>query len=151
MHDLVNDLATSISEEFCVRLEENDESKEITEKARHFSYQNKGQFDNSKKFEFLYEAKGLRTFLRVEPYWLQEFDNVWMIDDLLEEFKTLRVLSLPSVRIKELPDSIDNLKHLRYLNISYTRINHLPDSLCNLYYLQTLILSRYITKLPKNE
>ncbi|XP_050283300.1 putative disease resistance RPP13-like protein 1 [Quercus robur] len=152
LHDLVNDLATSISGEFCVRLEENDESKEITEKAHHFSYQNKGQFDNSKKFEFLYEAKGLRTFLGAEPYWWRDFDNVemMMIDDLMEKFKTLRVLSLSSKRIRELPDSIDNLKHLRYLNIRGTRISHLPNSLCNLYNLQTLILSLYITRLPAN-
>nr|XP_023920255.1 putative disease resistance protein At3g14460 [Quercus suber] len=166
MHDLVNDLATSIAGEFCVRLEKNDESKEITEKARHFSCQNKGQFDNSKKFEFLYEAKGLRTFFSVESYWWQKFGNVemkmmmidtyqkekkmMMIDDLLEEFKTLRVLSLPSIGIKELPDSIDNLKHLRYLNIRDSEIKHLPDSLCNFYYLQTLILPQYITKLPTN-
>ena len=153
MHDLVNDLATFISGEFCVRLEENDELNVITEKTCHFSYPNEGQFDNSKKLEFLYEAKGLRTFLTIEPYQWDEHDNVemmMMIDDLLEKFKTLRVLSLSSMRIRELPDSIDNLKHLRYLNIGYTRINHLPDSLCNLYHLQTLILSWHITKLPAN-
>ncbi|XP_050281684.1 putative disease resistance protein At3g14460 [Quercus robur] len=153
MHDLVNDLTTFISGEFCFRFVENDELNKITEKTRHFSYP-KGRFDNSKKFEFLYEAKGLRTFLGEKQLLLpwENYNSVGkiMIDDLLEEFKTLRVLSLSSMGIRELPNSIDNLKHLRYLNILCTKISHLPDSICNLYCLQTLILSRYITKLPTN-
>ncbi|KAL0007136.1 hypothetical protein SO802_008638 [Lithocarpus litseifolius] len=150
MHDLVNDLATFISGGFCFRLEKNDELNVITEKTHHFSYL-KGQFDNSKKFEFLYEAKGLRTFLTAEYPWdKDDIVEMMMIDDLLEKFKTLRVLSLSSMRIWELPNFVDNLKHLRYLNIRNTEIKHMPDSLCNLYYLQTLILSLFITKLPTN-
>jgi hypothetical protein len=61
MHDLINDLAKSISGKFCFR-PENDESNEITRKTRHFSYY-EAEFDASKKFEIPYEAKGLRTFL----------------------------------------------------------------------------------------
>ncbi|KAM4072709.1 hypothetical protein ACB094_11G159400 [Castanea mollissima] len=150
MHDLVNDLATFISGEFCIRLEEDDELKKITKKIRHFSCYQRG-LDDSKKFEIPSEAKGLRTFLReVNCSWL-EHDNIGkMVGDLLEEFKALRVLSLSDLGVMELPNFVDNLKHLRYLNIRDTEIKHLPDSLCNLYYLQTLILSEYITKLPTN-
>ncbi|KAM4082221.1 hypothetical protein ACJW30_11G154800 [Castanea mollissima] len=150
MHDLVNDLATFISGEFCFRLEEENELNEITEKTRHFSCY-EGGFDDSKKFEIPYVAEGLRTFLRESIYCRQEHDKRGKtIGDLLEEFKALRVLSLSNIRVMELPNFVDNLKHLRYLNIRNTEIKHLPDSLCNLYYLQTLILSRYITKLPTN-
>ncbi|XP_065617056.1 putative disease resistance RPP13-like protein 1 isoform X2 [Quercus suber] len=150
MHDLVNDLAKFISREFCFRLEEDDELNEITEKTRHFSCY-EGGFDESKKFEILYEAKGLRTFLGELNCSWQEYDNIRkMIGDLLKEFKTLRVLTFSSSIITELPNFVDNLKHLRYLNISDTEIKHLPNSLCNLYNLQTLILSPYITKLPTN-
>nr|POE56110.1 putative disease resistance rpp13-like protein 1 [Quercus suber] len=111
----------------------------------------KGGFDESKKFEILYEAKGLRTFLGELNCSWQEYDNIRkMIGDLLKEFKTLRVLTFSSSIITELPNFVDNLKHLSYLNISDTEIKHLPNSLCNLYNLQTLILSPYITKLPTN-
>ncbi|KAL0007098.1 hypothetical protein SO802_008600 [Lithocarpus litseifolius] len=150
MQDLVNDLATFISGEFCFRLEEDNELNEITEKTRHFSCY-EGVFDNSKKFEIFYVAKGLRTFLGNLEYNSQEHDNIGkMVGDLLEEFKALRVLSLYDFGVMELPHFVDNLKHLRYLNIRNTAIKHLPDSLCNLYYLQTLILSSVITKLPTN-
>nr|POE77084.1 putative disease resistance rpp13-like protein 1 [Quercus suber] len=150
MHDLVNDLATFISGEFCFRLEEDNELNEITEKTRHFSCY-EGGFDDSKKFEILYVAKGSRTFLgELKRSW-EEHDNIGkMVGDLWKEFKALRVLSLSDFRVMELPDFVDNLKQLRYLNIRNTEIKHLPDSLCNLYYLQTLILPSYITKLPTN-
>ncbi|KAK4592146.1 hypothetical protein RGQ29_016589 [Quercus rubra] len=168
MHDLVNDLATFISGEFCFRLEEGNELNEITEKTRHFSCY-EGIFDDYKEFEILYVAKSLRTFLgELQGSWIEYHNMGKMVGHLLEEFKALRVLSLsnssvielPSLldtlkqfrylNIRELPNFVDTLKHLRYLNIRDTEIKHLPDSLCNLYYLQTLILSRYITKLPAN-
>ncbi|XP_050283430.1 putative disease resistance RPP13-like protein 1 isoform X3 [Quercus robur] len=151
MHDLINDLATFISGEFCFRLEEDNELNEITEKTRHFSCY-EGRFDDSKKFEILYDAKDLRTFLeKLKWSWRKEYDNLWKMKcDLLKEFKTMRVLTFSSSRITELPNFVDDLKHLRYLNISDTVIKHLPDSLCKLYNLQTLILSRYITKFPTN-
>nr|POE76955.1 putative disease resistance rpp13-like protein 1 [Quercus suber] len=97
-------------------------------------------------------AKGLRTFL-VEAFsstWFNDYIEKKM-DDLLETFKCLRVLSWSKrVCIRELPVSIGNLQHLRYLNIYGTNITHLPDSLCRLYNLQTLILSSQITNLPTN-
>nr|POF27131.1 putative disease resistance rpp13-like protein 1 [Quercus suber] len=124
-----------------------------------------GEFDDSKKFEILYVAKGLRTFLVELACSWQGLDNMIrkkvgvhqkkkrkgkMVGDLSEEFKALRVLSLSNFGVMELPNFVDNLKHLRYLNIRNSKIEHLPDSLCNLYYLQTLILSSFITKLPTN-
>uniref|UniRef100_A0A2N9HT37 Disease resistance R13L4/SHOC-2-like LRR domain-containing protein n=1 Tax=Fagus sylvatica TaxID=28930 RepID=A0A2N9HT37_FAGSY len=96
-----------------------------------------------------YEAKALRTFLGgylLFQRW-HEYDNLGkMIDELVQAFKCLRVLSLSG--IGELPDSVGDLKHLRYLDIGDTEIKHLPDSLCSLYNLQVLILPRCITKLP---
>jgi hypothetical protein len=116
MHDLISDLAKSISGEFCFR-PENDKSNKITIKTRHFSYY-EAEYDACKKFEIPYEAKGLRTFLG--GYWLfyrrHEYDNLGkMIDELVQAFKCLRVLSLSN--IGELPDSVGDLKHLRYLDI----------------------------------
>ncbi|KAM4082217.1 hypothetical protein ACJW30_11G154500 [Castanea mollissima] len=152
MHDLINDLAKSICGKFCFRLEESNESNEITKEIRHLSYYKAG-FYVSKEFEIPSEAKGLRTLLVKShlPTWIFEYKNIVKIDlNLFQNFKCLRVLSLYGACIKELPITVDNLIHLRYLNTCNTGIKDLPDSLCNLYNLQTLILSSYITKLPAN-
>nr|POE82523.1 putative disease resistance rpp13-like protein 1 [Quercus suber] len=152
MHDLINDLAKSICGNFCFRLEESNESNEITKKTRHLSHYKAG-FYASKEFEIPSEAKGLRTLLVKShlPTWIFEEKNIVKIDlNLFQNFKCLRVLSLYGACIKELPITVDNLIHLRYLNTCNTGIKDLPDFLCNLYNLQTLILSSYITKLPAN-
>ena len=108
----------------------------------------------SKKFEIPYEAKGLQTFFGEDwiSFKCDEYNNIAkMIDDFLQAFKSLLVLSLSScTNILELPVSVGNLKHLRYLNIQDTKIKHLPDSFCSLYNLQTLILSSYIIEFPGN-
>ncbi|KAF3964941.1 hypothetical protein CMV_010817 [Castanea mollissima] len=144
--------AKSICGKFCFRLEESNESNEITKEIRHLSYYKAG-FYVSKEFEIPSEAKGLRTLLVKShlPTWIFEYKNIVKIDlNLFQNFKCLRVLSLYGACIKELPITVDNLIHLRYLNTCNTGIKDLPDSLCNLYNLQTLILSSYITKLPAN-
>ena len=124
---------------------ENDKPNGVTKKTRHLSYY-EAEFDASKKFEIPYEAKGLRTFFGGYMLfcWWHKNDNLGkMIDELVQTFKCLRVLSLSS--IGELHDSVGDLKHLRYLDIGDTEIKHLPDSLCSLYNLQTLILPSNMT------
>ncbi|CAL5386412.1 unnamed protein product [Camellia sinensis] len=49
MHDLVNDLAQSVSGDFCLRLE-NDKPHIIADKVRHFSYA-RGTFDDFQRFK----------------------------------------------------------------------------------------------------
>ncbi|XP_020535356.1 putative disease resistance RPP13-like protein 1 isoform X2 [Jatropha curcas] len=135
MHDLINDLAKNVSREFCSRLEGEDSCK-ITKKTRHLSYV-RAEDDSSKKFEGIYEAQLLRTFLLVE--W-SCIDNE-VINDLLLKFRKLRVLSLSQYRsVAALPKSIGYLKHLRYLNLSTASIKSLPEIVSILYNLQTLIL-----------
>nr|POE78240.1 putative disease resistance rpp13-like protein 1 [Quercus suber] len=147
-------VAKSICGKFCFRLEDSNESNEITKGTRHLSHYRAGLY--AKEFEIpseVKEARGLRTFLvqRHKPIWAFQDQIMDAIDlNLLQNFKSLRVLSLYGTCIHKLPITIDNLVHLRYLNIGDTKIKHLPDSLCNLYCLQTLILSGHITKLPMN-
>ncbi|KAM0069545.1 putative P-loop containing nucleoside triphosphate hydrolase, leucine-rich repeat domain superfamily [Helianthus debilis subsp. tardiflorus] len=158
MHDLMNDLATSVATEFSLRLDNEPEKNirmEMLEKYRHLSFVRE-EYVTYKKFEAFKRAKSLRTFLATS---VGEVDN-WrcfnlsnkILSDLLPELPLLRVLCLSDFYITEVPESIGTLRHLRYLNLSRTSISHLPEKVCTLYNLQTLILfgCSFLTKLPNN-
>ncbi|CAL9004838.1 unnamed protein product [Prunus brigantina] len=142
MHDLIHDLAMFISKGFCLRLE-GVESHEV-KRARHLSYA-RGEFDIASKFEPLYGAKCLRTFLptslKQNKYFEEFYVSKKVLQHLLPSLRCLWVLSLSRYQnVTELPDSIGNLIHLSYLDLSHTAIERLPGVLCNLYNLQTLLL-----------
>ncbi|KAD6453344.1 hypothetical protein E3N88_08049 [Mikania micrantha] len=158
MHDMINDLATSVASEFFVRLDieaNKDIRLEIVEKCRHLSFIRE-TYVAYKKFEAFKRAKSLRTFLATSAGVVEMWHHFYMSNrsliELLPELRLLRVLSLSNFHISEVPESIGTLRHLRYLNLSQTRITHLPESVCNLYYLQTLIVfsCNRLTKLPKS-
>nr|POE53059.1 putative disease resistance protein [Quercus suber] len=145
--------AKFVSGQFSFRLE-GDYSHELVNKTRHLSYF-KTRFDSSKKFEDLYKAKRLRTFLSLtlprssETFYLTKK----LTHDLLPMLRCLRVLSLSHYsNMTDLPDSIGKIKHLRYLNLSFTAVKRLPDSICKLCNLQTLKLlgCRCLAVLPKD-
>ncbi|KAE9621916.1 hypothetical protein Lal_00032930 [Lupinus albus] len=156
MHDLVNDLAKYVSGEFCLRLEEEEEAKDVSKMTRHFSYfRNHSQV--SKRLEAIYKANKLRTFLPFPTFGSEAYDpslmSSNMVHVLLSKFKCLRAFSLCGYfNIYELPDSIGNLKHLRYLDLSGTGVKKLPESICLLYNLQTLKLTDCLNleELPYN-
>ena len=70
--------------------------------------------------------------------------------ELLPQLQFLRVLSLSSRSIREVPESIDKLKHLRYLNFSSSSIKVLPEQVSELYNLQTLLARKchWLSSLP---
>jgi len=149
MHDLINDLAMTVSSPYCIRLEEH----KPHERVRHFSY-NRGKYDSYDKFDKLHDLKGLRTFLSLplqEIFCPKNSVSGKLVCDFLPQMKQLRVLSLSWYpNIIKLPNSIGNLIYLRYLNLSYTEIERLPSETCKLYNLQTLLLAycRNLTNLP---
>ncbi|KAM3693508.1 hypothetical protein ACJW31_08G172700 [Castanea mollissima] len=157
MHDLVHDLAKSISGKFCSRLE-GDNTNKIIDRTRHFSYL-RTRYDIPEKFTVLCRAKNLRTLISLEMKEEDEDENekyFYLANkvprDLLLKLRFLRVLSLSHYRNIELPESIGDFKHLRYLDVSFTQIERLPESTCMLVNLQTLNLSgcKFLVKLPKN-
>ncbi|KAF3945549.1 hypothetical protein CMV_028088 [Castanea mollissima] len=131
---------------------ETDNSYDLSEKTRYFSY-SRLKFDAYKKFEACLGAKGLRSFLPSNLSVRSGCLSKEVIFDLLPALRSLRVLSLSGYwNLTILPDSIGNLKHLRYLDISRTAIKVLPDSVCTLHNLQTLLLAscHSLTELPAN-
>ncbi|XP_037494820.1 putative disease resistance RPP13-like protein 1 [Jatropha curcas] len=153
MHDLVNDLAKLVSGEFFVRLDDDNACK-ITKKTRHLSYL-RMSYDDLERFEPIYDAKLLRTFLPVSllHYWIYEEIDSKVLHDLLPTLTQLRVLSLSHYdNIATLPDSISKLRHLRYLSLAGTPIKRLPESVISLYNLQSLILRKCteLVELPIN-
>ncbi|XVF30663.1 hypothetical protein REPUB_Repub16aG0077700 [Reevesia pubescens] len=154
MHDLISDLAKSLSGEFVCRLEGGGGSCGITEKTRHLSNIQE-EYDVRKKFETLPKAEGLRTFLTLSLSCFNCECNVTnvIMDDLLVKSRCLRVLSLANYHnINELHEDIGNLKHLRNLDLSRTSIARLPNTVSTLYDLQTLTLKGCwkLVELPKD-
>ncbi|CAN6692943.1 unnamed protein product [Malus baccata var. baccata] len=139
MHDLMHDLATYVSGEFCIRLEDHDFSSDVVSKGRHFSIMQSSSNVDSERFDTIYEAKNLRTFILGNHG--NHISSPKVRLDLLLVLHCLRVLKLCGHDITELPDLISNLKHLRYLDLCNTQIQKLPNTVCSLCNLQTLLLS----------
>ncbi|CDP21406.1 unnamed protein product [Coffea canephora] len=128
MHDLVHDLAESMSK-----------STKVINNIRYLAVDlSGGREDREKLLERLSSA--LRTL----------FVKGDLSGDMLMKLKNLYVLNLSHATTQELPITIGKLIHLRYVNLLSSRIRILPDSLCKLYNLQTLALdSMYVKDLPK--
>jgi len=143
MHDLVNDLAKSVSGKFCLRIE-GDREPDISKRTRHIwcSLELK---ESDKILEHICRCQGLRSLIVSTIN-----NNVQHI--MLSRLKYLRVLSFRHNLLLELADDISNLKLLRYLDLSHTEIKRLPDSICMLPNLQTLKLTwcRNLTELPSD-
>ncbi|KAJ0860338.1 putative P-loop containing nucleoside triphosphate hydrolase, leucine-rich repeat domain superfamily [Helianthus annuus] len=156
MHDLMNDLATSVATEFYLRLDnEKNIKKTKLDKYRHMSFVCE-EYVAYKKLQVLENTKCLRTFLATSvgevERWREFYLSNKILTDLLPKLPLLRVLSLSGFEISELPESIGTLRHLRYLNLSQTHITHLSEKVCNLVNLRTLILfgCDKLTELPNN-
>ncbi|KAF3437465.1 hypothetical protein FNV43_RR20218 [Rhamnella rubrinervis] len=133
MHDLVNDLASFVSGEFCLRLDDND-SKVLTSNVRHLSCLRYNHY--IKELEASQEKTLLRTLLPEK--W--PFEKTLVDLEILQTMQCLRVLRISRLSISKLPDSIGNLKLLRYLDLSMNEIEEIPDTIGTLYNLQTLLL-----------
>ncbi|KAK2440092.1 putative disease resistance RPP13 protein [Trifolium repens] len=147
MHDLVNDLAKSVSGEFCMQID-GCRVEGIPERTRHIQLSrqlNRGD----KLLEPIFERKGLRSLL-LDYTGMLISNNVQR--DLFSRLTCLRMLSFRGCDLSKLVDEIGNLKLLRYLDLSHTRIKSLPDTICMLYNLQSLLLEgcQKLTELPSN-
>ncbi|GLT60204.1 hypothetical protein SLA2020_329830 [Shorea laevis] len=122
MHDLIHDLAQSVSKHETVILETISKCN-IPNHVQHLN------FIGSVMVPTILGdvAQNLHTLFSKH-----DFSNGMQVD-----FKRLRVLDLCGAGIIELPFYFDNMKSLRFLDISVTGIKELPESINKLYNLQT--------------
>ncbi|TYI38191.1 hypothetical protein ES332_A02G008600v1 [Gossypium tomentosum] len=127
MHDLVHDLALSVSKFETLIFQEN--SSCSTDEVSHIRHLSIG-----------YDGESLPIILTaVAPKLHSLFSEIDVFKKLSRTFTSLRVLKFSCADyILKLPASLGELKHLRYMDISKTRIKVLPQSTTKLYMLQTL-------------
>ncbi|XP_030957935.1 putative disease resistance protein RGA4 [Quercus lobata] len=142
MHDLIHDLAQSISRVECTYIDSNIEN--VKENVRHLSIASHNVL--KKDLSSLLKAKKIRTlmFLGEERSSCQEST----LETLFSSLRCLRTLDLHDSNIKTVPDSIEMLTYLKYLDLSKNNIEVLPSSITRLLNLQTLNLS-YCYKLKE--
>ncbi|XP_004306126.1 PREDICTED: putative disease resistance protein RGA3 isoform X1 [Fragaria vesca subsp. vesca] len=131
MHDLVHDLAEKVSESERLTQELNDDVRHVARSRPPSTLENMSEVTVGR----------LRSL----------FSNDQVPEIIFSKFKAMRVLSLDTAVMKELPNSFCKLKHLRYLDLSDTGITALPKSIGKLYNLQTLRMLRnwHLNKLPR--
>uniref|UniRef100_A0A1D1YKR0 Disease resistance protein RGA2 n=1 Tax=Anthurium amnicola TaxID=1678845 RepID=A0A1D1YKR0_9ARAE len=140
MHDLIHDLAESVSKGECLRFGENDQDVKL-DKVRHVS-----SFQDEMQVHTLKFGK-LRSFLAFNC----RISHSEMLTQITSHVRFVRVLIICQVFVKvqadEFPDIFGDLRHLRYLHLEGWM--KLPESICRLYNLQTLVLGDLYIKLPK--
>jgi hypothetical protein len=143
IHDLMHDLAESVSRIDCARVE-NVEEKQIPSTVRHLSVTG----DAVMHLKGRCHLDRLRTFIILKQ---SSSSLAQLPDDILKELKGVRVLGLDGCGMVDLSDKIGQLIHLRYLSLCKT-ITRLPQSLTKLFLLQTLsIPKRYrLEEFPKD-
>ncbi|XP_057781443.1 putative disease resistance protein RGA4 [Salvia miltiorrhiza] len=143
MHDLVHDLACSVSS-----------SSNSTGGSSRVLYMILGDESNRIPKEM---AKSLRTLLITSKGDISDVnfsDLVTCKGDISDinfsDLESLHVLHLHS-KVKKLPSSIKKLIHLRDFDISKTSIEVLPDWIGEFFHLQTLRANKYyLRKLPSS-
>ncbi|KAG4177600.1 hypothetical protein ERO13_A11G317432v2 [Gossypium hirsutum] len=143
MHDLMHDLAESVSGTESSIVDSNEIAIQVGEKCRHIS------IDPS--LIPLFKGKKLRTMLQF-PNKRNHNMNEEIWNFMISNYRCLRVLELNGLDFKMIPRSICKLKHLRYLDLSGNlNIKSLPKSICKIQNLQALKLNLcwQLEELPK--
>ena len=128
MHDLVHDLALSITKGECSVVTK---KSTLAAEVCHLSLLENGQEVTTQ----------LEKLSKVQTIIFKTEQPASLLEACIARFKYLRVLDLSNSSFEVLPSSIGSLKHLRYLDLTKNqRIKQLPDSICKLHSLQTLQL-----------
>ncbi|XP_060967569.1 putative disease resistance protein RGA4 [Cannabis sativa] len=147
VHDLIHNLACSITQNECSIVNSNDD-REISDTVRYLRVVINE--NNLKKLSKLKKLKSIHVKCTGD-----EKDEVvqLFLSTCISTFKHLRVFDLSELSFEVLPNSIGTMKQLRYLNLNGNRnMKRLPDSVCKLQSLQTLILDGCVKleEIPKD-
>ncbi|XP_058184130.1 putative disease resistance protein RGA4 [Rhododendron vialii] len=132
MHDLVHDLALTVSEGNCLTLEAREEKDYLDVK-------------------HLWLSRGEETRLQISKENVGKLRTLFSIGYLpinTEDVKCIRVLSILKSGVEEFPISIAKFIHLKYLDLSESSFEKVPDFITKLYNLETLRLPK-VTEFPK--
>ncbi|GLJ20363.1 hypothetical protein SUGI_0369780 [Cryptomeria japonica] len=153
LHDLLLDLAISISEQSkCAFSVEKASMKSPAEQTR-------SRYQNYRRI--LLAGKGIndRTIAEssvaslgsVKTLSIYDNDISTIPEQFFASMELLRILDLSSTHISTLPESVANLRHLRLLNLGRTKIRHVPKCIRKLANLRFLYISECteLTRLPE--
>ncbi|KAL0915928.1 hypothetical protein M5K25_013396 [Dendrobium thyrsiflorum] len=135
MHDLIHDLAQSISIHECLRVGDGIKLPSIIPKTlRHLSVET----TNPDIIEKIGQFKYLHSLLLIIKAFSQDICNA--LNEILKVSRSIRLLYIWTLKDMEIiPEEIGSLIHLRYLKIDANNLTMLPRSLSNLYHLQYII------------
>ncbi|KAK9913080.1 hypothetical protein M0R45_036905 [Rubus argutus] len=141
MHDLMNELAISVSGTVSTIIDRNREN--FDEKYRHVSLNFDVDLSKWKIPSSLLKANKIRSFLFL---WRARFSTDETLSELFcnticLNFKSLRMLSLYGLELTRVPKCLSKMKQLRYLNLGRNKMKRLPNWVVKLQNLQTLGLS----------
>ncbi|XP_075661653.1 putative disease resistance protein RGA3 [Castanea sativa] len=141
MHDLVHDLALSVSKGETLHLKDTVGNDTELSHIRHLSI-----ICNDQTIPTILQSRDVMGRLRTV------YSIHANLGDKLLALKCVRSLSLSGRHVEELPNSIGEFRHLRLLRIEETNIKALPNSVTKLYNLQTLVIKRCqnLLKLPND-
>ncbi|KAJ3694194.1 hypothetical protein LUZ60_009674 [Juncus effusus] len=138
IHDLMRDLAQSVSVGECFRLERRNYHQDIPDTVRHLSVCT--ETANLCKLKDLGSCKKLRSILILSSLAL---DVSPAIEFWCTRLGQLRCLKIEGSEVSKLPENIGELKQLRYLDIPYKGIRSFPENFYHLNYLQCLYLNEW--------
>uniref|UniRef100_I1PK27 NB-ARC domain-containing protein n=1 Tax=Oryza glaberrima TaxID=4538 RepID=I1PK27_ORYGL len=135
MHDLIHDMAQSVSVNECLLLQDlssRNEGRKL-HAVRHMSVLVADESLNNELRDIQYLNKlhslWFGISLKVEITWFNQLSNILF-------------MSLKGCKLVKLPESIGELHSLRYLDISHSRVKELPEKFWRLYSLQVVDASR---------
>ncbi|KAF2929695.1 hypothetical protein DAI22_05g075600 [Oryza sativa Japonica Group] len=147
MHDLIHDMAQSISVDKCFLMQDlsYQNQRRMPHAVRYMSVEvDSESLSQTRDIQYLNKLHSLKfgTILMFEITWFNQLSNILF-------------LSLKGCMLVRLPESIGELHSLRYLDISRSHVQELPEKLWCLYCLQVLdassssleVISPDVTKL----
>ncbi|GKV34327.1 hypothetical protein SLEP1_g42703 [Rubroshorea leprosula] len=123
MHDLIHDLAQSVSKSHTLILEDGS-GRNIPANIQHLNVISDKDLTTTKLGDV---PKKLRTLC----------SQIDVFHSMSTNLTKVRVLSFCGAKIDELPAFLGEMKHLKFLDVSRTKIKELPKFITKLYHLQT--------------